>query len=187
MSYRTKIALVLCILCGCSETSTQSSTYVESQKRNTETSPSTIYTITAGKGIGECQLGKDIQVAIELFGTPTQLSDGYFRFASSGIDLMYSEGAGIEGMIFYYRSPKHEVFSGTTSKGIGVDSSVDDVHRLYGSPSSSNETTISEFGALPGAKEKWMSFDHIGIAFTFWNEKLADIRLYRKQLNSQNI
>ena len=68
------------------------------------------------------------------------------------------------------------MFSGRTQAGIGADSTIADVVEAYGEPSNRGESVVSEFGAMPGAREEWLSYESAGLSFTFWEDELADIR-----------
>ena len=97
---------------------------------------------------------------------------------TKGIDASYGANGKIRTIFLYYKLPKYTVFAGRTDKGIGKGSSIDDVYKAYGSPSNESDSVISEFGSVPGAKEHAMDYEHQGITFTFWDKKLADIRIY---------
>lgn len=105
---------------------------------------------------------------------------GYLVFPKAGLDV-YSNRDGVIGAIhFYYRLPGYSAFDGKTDKGIGISSSISEVIDQYGEPDRIGESTVSEFGAVPGAKEKSLQYWEQGIIFTFWDEKLADIRVLGK-------
>ncbi|MEO1527873.1 MAG: hypothetical protein AAFX06_20775 [Planctomycetota bacterium] len=176
---------VLCLMVaiGCTDSTpeqqSQSSVAASStQDDSTEAATLPKYTIVAGKGTEGIQLGEDRQCAIDVLGEPSSNSAGYLEFLDAGVDIAYIKSGQIRTAFFYYRSPEHGAFDGQTARGIGRDSSVEDVLELYGKPSRVGESTISEFGAKPGAREKSLDYSELGITFTFWDDELADIRVY---------
>jgi hypothetical protein len=77
-----------------------------------------------------------------------------------------------------YRDSDFKPYQGKTDKGIGADSTMDDVQKAYGKPDRIGETVISEFGSKPGALEHYLPYGDLGIAFTFQDRKLANIRVW---------
>lgn len=137
-------------------------------------------TILPGEGVKGCRVGGPIQAARDLFGKPSSEPEGYIRFADHGIDMAVEEGK-IRAIFFYYRSHTHRQYAGKTDKGIGKESSIEDVIKQYGKPDRIDESVVSEFGPEPGAKEQYLSYVKLGIAFTFYDKQLADVRVFRKK------
>jgi hypothetical protein len=138
-----------------------------------------IRTILPGEGLKECHIGGSIQDARDLFGKSSSEKDGYVHFADQGVEVKVND-AKIEAMFFHYRSRSHERFEGKTDKGIGKDSSIEEVIKLYGKPDRIGESVISPFGPEPGATEHFLPYAKLGIAFTFYDKQLANVRVFSK-------
>ncbi|MHA3576881.1 hypothetical protein ACX1HU_20050, partial [Yersinia enterocolitica] len=76
-----------------------------------------------------------------------------------------------------FRWPNSLCHYSITDKGIGKNSSIQDVYKAYGTPTREGDSVVSEFGAMPGAHEHTITYLHSGIEFTFWDKQLADIRV----------
>lgn len=134
------------------------------------------YVITAGSGVIGCTVGDDEMTFQNEFGGSKE--DSYWIAKVKGVDANTKNG-NITVMFFYFYSRSHQTFNGRTVDGIGADSTVDDVLRHYGRPEKISESTVSQFGAMPGAREKHLDYDSSGISFVFWDGRLADIRVYK--------
>lgn len=133
------------------------------------------YVIIPGVGVSECMVGSDEAKFQQEFGGT---KDGYYWIAKDrGVDARTSNGT-IANMFFYFYSLTHKPFNAETREGIGRDSTIDDVIRTYGRPDQIHESVVSQFGEMPGAREKSLNFDSTGIVFTFWDGRLADIRTF---------
>lgn len=134
--------------------------------------------ITPGVGIENLFLNESIQHAKANFSQDFVIKDGYLSLPSKGIEASYGTDEKIRTLFFYYKLPRYAVFPGRTDKGIGKESSIEDVYKAYGAPTSESDSVISEFGSVPGAKEYSIDYEQQGITFTFWDKKLADIRVF---------
>lgn len=123
-------------------------------------------TIVAGEGVGLCRIGANKQTAIDLFGTPAQDESGCLEFPSAGVEIAYDENDRIETIFLFFRTPPASSFAGKTDRGIGVESSIDDVLATYGKP-----TSVLDF------TEKTFAYASLGIIFTFHTGRLVDIRV----------
>jgi len=142
------------------------------------------YTITPGVGIRGCSIGTSVKQVLDLLGTPNTVTpnsvdEDYVRFYRHGVDVL-TEKDRVRTLFFYFRSRKHVTFDGLTDKGIGMWSTIPEVIKLYGEPSRIGESTVSTSGDTPGAHEYYLEYPHLGIAFTFYDNELADIRVFQK-------
>ncbi|WP_241573278.1 hypothetical protein [Rosenbergiella nectarea] len=135
------------------------------------------FLITPGIGIKNLSLNDSIKHAKTQFSREFVVKEGYLFLPAKGIDATYGEDGRISVIFLYYKLPNYVVFDGITSKGIGKDSTPEDVIKAYGRPTREGESIISEFGSVPGAREQTLTYTHTGIEFTFWDNKLADIRV----------
>lgn len=135
------------------------------------------FVITPGVGIKNLSLNDTIQQAKSKFSSDFVTKDGYLLLPSKGLDASYDANNKIRTIFLYYKLPNYKPFNGATKQGIGINSSIQDVYKAYGSPTREGESVISEFGSVPGAHEHTISYAHLGIVFTFWDNKLADIRV----------
>ncbi|WP_227729056.1 hypothetical protein [Yersinia proxima] len=139
------------------------------------------YIITPGIGIENLSLSDSIEHATSNFSKDFVVKEGYLLLPTKGIDVSYNNEGKIAAIFLYYRLPKYKSFEGITDKGIGKNSSIQDVYKVYGSPTSEGDSIVSEFGAMPGAHEHRITYLDSGIEFTFWDKKLADIRVIRSR------
>lgn len=132
--------------------------------------------IISGTGLPDLRIGDQAQNAIGLFGESSASTSGYLNFPGHGISVKHDDNERITRIFYYFRLPEYTAFNGKTRAGIGADSTIADVIEKYGEPSKRGESVVSEFGAMPGAKEEWLSYEKTGLMFTFWDDALADIR-----------
>lgn len=131
--------------------------------------------ITPGVGLAECSIGKYESCFIEQFCG--EQWENYWIVKSKGVDVRVMNGK-ITSMFFYFYSRSHVNFDGKTSAGIGRNSTIDDVIRSYGNPSKVGNSMVPSSGAMPGAHEISLVYPSMGIEFTFWDRRLADVRIY---------
>jgi hypothetical protein len=137
-------------------------------------------TILPGVGLRNCKIGAPIQDARELFGKPSSQTDGHIQFADRGVEVAIDKGK-VRVLFFHFRSRDHKTYAGKTDKGIGKDSSMEDVTKQYGKPDRITESIVSEFGPQPGAREHYLLYEKQGTAFTFYDKQLADVRVFAKE------
>lgn len=135
------------------------------------------FLITTGIGIKNLSLDDSIQHAKTQFSREFVAKDGYLFLPTKGLDASYGEDGRIRTIFLYYKLPGYVIFDGITDKGIGKDSSIKDVLKAYGPPTRESDSIISEFGSVSGAHEHTITYTHKGIEFTFWDDRLADIRV----------
>ncbi|MCE0490885.1 hypothetical protein LU196_12615 [Pantoea sp. Mb-10] len=137
------------------------------------------FIIHPGVGIKNLSLNDSIQHAKSHFSSEFVAKEGYLFLPREGVDASYGADGRIRAIFLYYKLPGYTIFDGVTDKGIGKDSTIKDVLEAYGPPSREGESIISEFGSVPGAHEHSLTYAPQGIEFTFWDSKLADIRVIR--------
>lgn len=135
------------------------------------------FLITPGIGIKNLSLKDSIQNAKTQFSSEFVEKNGYLLLPTKGFDASYGEDGKIRAIFLYYKLPGYMTFNGITDKGIGKESSKKDVLKAYGPPTREGDSIISAFGSVPGAHEHTITYAHQGIEFTFWDDKLADIRV----------
>jgi hypothetical protein len=131
-------------------------------------------------GINEVKVGDNVEDAFKTLGQSTLQNGEYFSFYEKGIDFN-SESGKVKTIFFYYISKKHKAYRGVTDKGIGVASKITDVLKKYGQPDRIGKSIISQYGQFPGVEDYTMDYYSKGISFTFYDKKLADIRIYNKR------
>jgi hypothetical protein len=136
-----------------------------------------LQTILPGEGLKGCQIGGTTADAKVLFGNPSKLEGSYVIFTDKGIDLLLKDDK-IKGIFFYFRDRDHKPFAGKTDKGIGRDSTMEDVQKAYGKPDRIGESVVSEFGSNPGAVEHRLPYAKLRISFAFHDRKLANVRVW---------
>jgi hypothetical protein len=137
-------------------------------------------TILPGLGLKDCRIGAPIQAARDVFGKPSSEEGGYLQFADMGVEASTKDGK-IETLFFHFRSRTHKAYPGKTDKGIGPESTIEEVINQYGDPDRIGQSTVSEFGPEPGAKEHYLPYGKLGLAFTFYDKRLANVRVSAKE------
>lgn len=179
-SFNVLLCLVLIAMVGCSPSAIPASK--PSPDPSLQPRVASKHSIVPGLGIDGCSVGDPKEDAIAMLGTPASDESGYTEYPNHGIEFASDENGRIKSLFMYYQMPDYTIFSGATKDGINAQSSVDDVLRIYGTPSRVGESTISQFGAKPGAIEKSLQYYGKGIVFTFWDGKLAYICVTRPAL-----
>lgn len=152
-------------------------------KQEASTQPiQTLQVIVPGEGTENCRLGNSLTETELPFGKQKQKLNGHASAKNEGVEVIIENGK-IDTIFYFFRSKTYRSFSGSTEKGIGANSTIDEVIKAYGKPDRIGESTVSEFGPEPGAKEHFLEYPKLGIYFTFYNEKLADIRIRPKKIS----
>jgi len=134
-------------------------------------------TIVPGFGLKECRVGGMVADAQALFGKPSGQEGENVSFAEQGVELATQDGK-IHTLFFMYRDRDYKPYSGKTDKGIGPESTIDDVQKAYGKPDRIDENVISKQGSNPGAVEHYLPYSKLGISFIFHDQKLANVRVW---------
>lgn len=147
-------------------------------KPKSPTSGDLKFNIIQGVGLKECYIGMDTSCFQRAFGGKRE--GQYLIAPNHGVDALIVDGT-ISVLFFYFYSKTKTSFAGSTDRGINANSSPLDVTAKYGQPDRIGQSVISQYGAMPGANEKSMEYPRLGVTFTFWDDKLADIRIYSKR------
>lgn len=136
-----------------------------------------VYKIIPGKGFEDCRIGDNSDDIISKFGTPDKNDGNYIDFHNTGFEVAVKDGK-VNTIFLLYRSKSFMTFDGVTDKKIGFTSTIPEVIRMYGKPDRIGNSIVSEYGTFPGAHEYYLEYNHLGIAFTFYDNELADIRVW---------
>jgi hypothetical protein len=131
--------------------------------------------IVAGEGWGPVRIGATSKTIDAFLGdgkSARKFSKVFFRdYVQKGIQVSFENDSGVVHSIYFYNGqrddPEFRVFCGQVDNGINWQSSVDDVKKAYGQPTSEFSGTDS------GGTWKRLIFD--GIDFRFENEKMVRI------------
>ena len=129
--------------------------------------------IEAGSGVSNCTIGMNAICFRILFGGPevTKISGTtYYTSYNKGIQANIEDNK-IKAIHFFFVDPKYKNFKGSTDRGIGISSYIEDVKRLYGNPSRIYSSTL--FGNLTT-----LHYSYEGIRFEFVNDHLQSITIY---------
>lgn len=135
------------------------------------------FLITPGVGIKNLSLNDTIQHAKTQFSSEFVAKWTYLLLPAKGLDVSYGKDGKIIAIFLYYNLPGYVVFDGVTDKGIGKESSINDVLKAYGPPTHEDKSIISESASVPGIHKHSITYAHQGIEFTFEDDQLADIRV----------
>ncbi|MCX6165001.1 MAG: hypothetical protein NTU73_09130 [Ignavibacteriae bacterium] len=136
-----------------------------------------IYTIKPGEGFEDCKLGDSKDDLESKLGTPSKNDGTYIDYYEKGLEVLMRDDK-VSTIFLIYRSKTHMTFDGVTDKKIGFNSTIPEVMRLYGKPSRIGNSIVSSYGTFPGAHEYYLEYNSLGIAFTFYDNELADIRIW---------
>jgi hypothetical protein len=137
-----------------------------------------VYTIKASEGFNGCKLGDDYSDIESSFGKPSKYDGAYADYTEKGFEVLVKDGK-VDAIFLMYRSKTFMTFDGVTDKKIGFMSTIPEVIRMYGKPDRIGNSVVSEYGTFPGAHEYFLEYSSKGIAFTFYDNELADIRIWK--------
>lgn len=131
--------------------------------------------VVAGEGWGSVRLGASSTVVDAFLGKGQRgngYRDVYFKqYAPKGVEVSFENSTDTVHAIFFYNGQRNDeqigVFCGQTAKGIGWQSTVEDVKNAYGKPTA--EFSGSDWGG------KWQRLVFAGIDFRFENGKMVRI------------
>lgn len=141
------------------------------------TSAAPRHEIVRGIGLAECPLGARASCLIERFGAQPSTMTPHVTAEHQGLEAALSDDGRIVTLFFHFLQWPDHPFDGRTREGIGRESTEADVVRAYGPPEQVRQSVISAYGARPGAHEKVLAYRSQGLIFTFWDGRLADIRV----------
>lgn len=137
-------------------------------------------TIIEGNGIQGIKVGDNIKDVLKITGKPSKIDEGYYDFYDKGIEFTLAENQ-VKTIFLFYISKKYQPFNGQTDKGINKGSTIEDVLKIYGEPDRIGQSIISSGSAFAGQEDYNMNYYSKGITFTFYNKRLADIRIYKPE------
>jgi hypothetical protein len=148
-------------------------------------------TISAGVGIEGITVGQSeddfLKVypnfEITIFDHDIAESGKYLTSKESGISV-YAENGLIRTLFLYFIYPEFSQFPGETAKGINILSSAKDVISTYGIPEKDIESQHL-YGRIKASDERTLIYQSKGIMFTFYDEVLADIRVFKPETQSK--
>ncbi|MEO7106425.1 MAG: hypothetical protein ABIZ09_08640 [Rhodoferax sp.] len=127
-------------------------------------------------GLKGCKIGDDDAAFQRLFGGTS--ANGHLISEAKGVEAATTHGK-IVSLIFHFSSSSFGVFDGETLMGIGRQSSPEDVIRTYGKPESLQDGPGPLTSATSWKQELSIRYWSKGLTFTFWDGRLADIRVYQ--------
>ena len=123
--------------------------------------------IIAGEGWGPVRVGAPSKVVDAFLGKgqrENSYNDAYFKqYAPKGVQVSFDSSTDTVHAIFFYNGQRGDeqmgLFCGQTAKGIGWQSSVEDVKNAYGKP-------IADYSGMDWGG-KWQRLGFTGIDFRF--------------------
>ncbi|GAA4299299.1 hypothetical protein [Nibribacter koreensis] len=137
-------------------------------------------TIIEGIGIQGIRVGDKIDDVLKITGKPSKNDDEYYYFYDKGFEFTVSDNK-VKTIFFYYLSKKYQPFNGPTDKGIKKESTIEEVLERYGEPERTGKSIMSSYSDFAGQEDYNLNYYSKGITFTFYNKKLADIRIYKQE------
>ncbi len=128
--------------------------------------------IVPGKSMAGVALGSSLADVERLQGKPEEISrydrdtTVYYSYQSRGLSFSFSHGIlttifGYSGRKGGYETGEFQRYGGQTADGIGVDSTLADVTRVYGAPSEKGNLDLAP---IPS---HWVVYEDQGIGFDF--------------------
>jgi hypothetical protein len=137
-------------------------------------------TIIEGNGIKGVKIGNNLKDVLKITGKPSKIDEEYYDFYNKGIEFTIAENQ-VKTIFLFYISKKYQPFNGQTDKGINKENTIEDVLKSYGEPDRIGQSIISSGSAFAGQEDYNMNYYSKGITFTFYNKRLADIRIYKPE------
>ena len=137
-------------------------------------------TIIEGSGIQGISVGDNINDVLKVIGKPSNFDEEYYSFYDKGVDFAVEDNK-VHTIFLYYISKVHQPFNGQTETGINKESTIEEVIERYGEPERIGKSILSSYSGFPGQEDYNLNYYSKGITFTFYNKKLADIRVFKKK------
>lgn len=154
---------------------------VYSQNKTTENHIEEAFLIKAGLGFDKVKIGEDLKTVYSSLGKPDNEDSMYLSYYHLGVELSLDKNKKVAAIFLFFRDKKSMTFDGSTSEKIGFSSTIPQVIRAYGKPDRISESIVSQYGTFPGANNYFLSYDKKGIAFSFYDNELGDIRIYKAE------
>ena len=145
-----------------------------------------IYTVNFDSGLNNVLPGTSLSEFESVMGKPDKINnewkekDGtvYNNYYKKGVSLFVKQDT-VRTIFYYFVSKKFSPFKGTIQYEINDKTKVENVKQKLGEPDRISNSIVSRYGEFPGTTEVYLVYNKIGVAFSFLNDKLADVRQFK--------
>jgi hypothetical protein len=102
----------------------------------------------------------------------------YINYYKKGVSLLVKQDT-VRTVFYYFVSKTFDSFKGTIESDINGKTKIDDIKQKLGEPDRVSNSTVSKYGEFQGAKEVYLTYNKLGVAFSFLDDKLANVRQFR--------
>lgn len=143
-------------------------------------------TVNFTGGLNNVLPGTNLSEFKSILGKPEGLNEkwkekdgtAYINYHKKGISLLVKQDT-VQTIFYYFVSKKFDPFRGTIESEINYTTTIEDIKQKFGEPDRPSISIVSKYGEFPGAKEVYLAYDKLGVAFSFLDNKLANIRQFR--------
>jgi hypothetical protein len=132
-------------------------------------------------GLPETTLSKFESV----LGKPDEINDKwrerdgtvYNNYYKKGVSLFVKQDT-VRTIFYYFVSKTFSPFKGTIEYDIDDKTSIESIKQKLGEPDRISNSIVSIYGEFPGATEVYLVYNKFGVAFSFLDDKLANVRQF---------
>jgi hypothetical protein len=143
-------------------------------------------TVKFNEGLNNVLPGTKLSEFKSVLGKPDEMNekwkekDGtvYINYYKKGVSLLVKQDT-VRTVFYYFVSKTFDSFKGTIESDINGKTKIDDIKQKLGEPDRVSNSTVSKYGEFQGAKEVYLTYNKLGVAFSFLDDKLANVRQFR--------
>lgn len=102
----------------------------------------------------------------------------YSNYSEKGITLLVKQDT-VTAIFYFFISTQYSPFNGTMEYDINSRTRMEDILEKLGQPERTSTSKVSQYGEFPGATEIYFEYEKLGVAFSFLDTKLANVRQFR--------
>ena len=142
--------------------------------------------VTYNRGLNNIPPGTDFSEFKSILRKPDEVNDKwkekegtvYISYYKKGISFSVKHDT-VQTIFYYFVSKQFNPFTGTIESDINDKTKIEDIKQKLGEPDRVSKSTVSQYGEFPGATEVYLTYNEFGVAFSFLDDKLANIRQFR--------
>jgi hypothetical protein len=137
--------------------------------------------VSIENGLNGILPGATNESVIKLLGTPDEIDKySHLYYLQHGIEFN-TDGKKVGAIFYYFRSVKLKSFQGKLFNGINALTTIEELKVKLGEPERISTSVVSRYGEFPGETEIFVSYPKNGVSFSFYNNRLANIRQYARK------
>ena len=142
-------------------------------------------TVKYKTGLNEVSIGNNLKKFQSILGKTEEVNNKwkekngvvYVNYYKKGISLLVRQDT-VQTIFYYFVSKEFNPFKGTIESDISNKTKIEDIKQKFGEPDRVSTTIVSEYGEFPNATNVYLTYDKLGVAFSFLDDKLANIRQF---------